>query len=1118
MNKIITLLLLLFCFTLLCINANAQNIFPATGKVGIGTATPATLLQVRGTSRFGSLTNYASIDTGGNLGFAGSALYRVSGNRYVFRYTGTQAYGLYFNLTNTRYELRDSNGVTSAMFGANDGNVIFRGGVKVGNSTSNSMGTIRFTGTDFQGYAGGVWKSLTTGTVYTPGSGISISGTTITNTAPDIVVAITPFNGLSVTGSYPNFSIGNIATPWIVTGNTGTDPSVNFIGTTDAQPLVLRVNKIISGKLDTLGNVYMGIGAGLSGNGYSNIAIGKNALQAYNGGELVAIGVNSLANDISGIWNTGVGSFTLKNHSTGNLNTAVGYAALNDDISGISNTAIGAFSLYNNATGLNNTATGTNSLLDNASGSYNAALGAEALHSNTSQSYNTAVGASSLKNNGNGASGPIQATRNTAVGEEAMVTNTTGFYNTALGSASMFYNTTGADNTAIGLDALEENTGGNDNTAIGIASLGVNISGNYNTASGSRSLTANSTGTENTADGYSALYSDTAGSYNTAGGAYSLYANTGSYNTAYGHASLYSNTSGTFNTATGKDALYTNTTGSYNTADGKGALATNNTGISNTAVGYTALYFNAAGSHNTATGYQALFKNTASYNTANGDNTLYFNTSGSGNTATGAEALYTNTTGNGNSATGYQALYYNLSGGANTAAGYSSLYSNTSGANNTANGYNSLFNNTTGNNNTAHGFQSLYFNLTGNYNAAIGDFALYHNVLGNDNTATGSSALANNTDGSENTASGKQALYINANGTGNTATGSGALLNNNANYNTAAGYQALYNNITGNNNTAIGTNALVSVKYGIGNIGIGFSADADTAVKNDIGIGTSIKLKGDNTALIGNAATVALIGPLYVTGSDGRFKKDIKENVPGLDFIKSLRPVTFRYKSFDLQKFLLQNDPKMLSEINQSDYQEAESKLHMGFIAQEVQQVVDSKNYGVNIVKKPVSASDNYGLAYSEFIAPLVKAVQELSVMNDSKDARIDSLQNQLNDLKAMVLSIQQKQNECSPCSAANTSIQTYNTTLTSGASLDQNVPNPFTRTTTIGYTLPQQFGSAQIVITTNTGVTLKAVTVSGSGKGVLNVDAATLASGAYYYSLIVDGKLIGTKQMVLAR
>jgi hypothetical protein len=42
-------------------------------------------------------------------------------------------------------------------------------------------------------------------------------------------------------------------------------------------------------------------------------------------------------------------------------------------------------------------------------------------------------------------------------------------------------------------------------------------------------------------------------------------------------------------------------------------------------------------------------------------------------------------------------------------------------------------------------------------------------------------------------------------------------------------------------------------------------------------------------------------------------------------------------------------------------------------------------------------------------------------------------------------------------------------------------------------------------------------MTVSGD-KGNVTVDASTLSSGAYQYSLVVDGRLIATRQMVLAK
>ena len=61
-------------------------------------------------------------------------------------------------------------------------------------------------------------------------------------------------------------------------------------------------------------------------------------------------------------------------------------------------------------------------------------------------------------------------------------------------------------------------------------------------------------------------------------------------------------------------------------------------------------------------------------------------------------------------------------------------------------------------------------------------------------------------------------------------------------------------------------------------------------------------------------------------------------------------------------------------------------------------------------------------------------------------------------------------------------------------------------------------YSSAKIIVTDKSGKVLKEVNLSAKGKGSLNIDASTLASGAYQYSLYVDGKLIDTKQMVLAK
>jgi hypothetical protein len=174
---------------------------------------------------------------------------------------------------------------------------------------------------------------------------------------------------------------------------------------------------------------------------------------------------------------------------------------------------------------------------------------------------------------------------NTAEGQNALFSLTTGAGNTAVGWYSLFSNTEGTFNTATGAGALLSNTA-NENTAFGAGALLFNTTGSFNTANGAFALFANTTGADNTANGNGALTSNTTGFSNTANGSVALVGNiTGHQNTANGTSALFNNTTGNFNTATGERALLSNTTGNGNTAAGQNALASNTTGSFCTALG-----------------------------------------------------------------------------------------------------------------------------------------------------------------------------------------------------------------------------------------------------------------------------------------------------------------------------------------------------------------------------------------------------------------------------------------------------------------------------------------------------------------------------------------------------
>jgi hypothetical protein len=257
---------------------------------------------------------------------------------------------------------------------------------------------------------------------------------------------------------------------------------------------------------------------------------------------------------------------------------------------------------------------------------------------------------------------------NTALGDEAFKTNTTGMYNTAMGYKTLEFSN-GHNNSAFGFKALWQNTSGGYNTAMGRDALINNTTGNNNTAIGKDALNRTSIKSGLTAIGYQSLYYNGTGS--------TLEAES-IENTAVGSQTLFANTLGSQNSAVGMEALKSNTTGSGNSAFGAYSLHSNTTGIQNTSAGVFALTNNTTAEGNTAFGYKASYQiSTGNYNASFGLNALYSTTSGTYNSAFSFGALFLNQTGDENTAYGYKALYSNVSGNENTAigsrAGYKAL-------------------------------------------------------------------------------------------------------------------------------------------------------------------------------------------------------------------------------------------------------------------------------------------------------------------------------------------------------------------------------------------------------------------------------------------------------------
>jgi hypothetical protein len=151
---------------------------------------------------------------------------------------------------------------------------------------------------------------------------------------------------------------------------------------------------------------------------------------------------------------------------------------------------------------------------------------------------------------------------NTAEGQNALFSLTTGGFNTAVGYFSLRSDTTARFNTGVGAGTLVFNTG-DSNTAVGAAALLLNTASG-STAVGASALQSNSTGPGNTAVGYSALLANTTNGGSTATGYQALAASEGPGNTAVGYQALTSLTTGSNNTALGAGAGLNQTTGSNN--------------------------------------------------------------------------------------------------------------------------------------------------------------------------------------------------------------------------------------------------------------------------------------------------------------------------------------------------------------------------------------------------------------------------------------------------------------------------------------------------------------------------------------------------------------------------
>jgi hypothetical protein len=448
----------------------------SSAKVGINTATPASTLDIKGSSTVRGTLNLPSTKTATASQGYDSQPEKFQASAYNSGTETAVTQNFLWQAEPTGNNTSNASGTLNLLFSQGN-NTPAETGLNIG-----SNGQVTFaSGQTFPGTGNGTITGVTAGTglsgggtsgavtltnagvlSVTAGGGIGLSGTgqnpTVSNTG---VLGLTPGTGISIGGGQtPTVGINTSAVPQLGTANT-------FTGNQTINGNVSATG-VVTGSSFQIGSNLFAFGSYASGNAFLGFG---GSTTSQNTQYDTAVGYGTLQNDTTGV-NTAVGAFALQANTTGSGNTATGLATLQANTTGTYNTANGADALYNNTTGISNTANGDDALFYSTTASYNTASGDDALFRNTTGSNNAASGYLSLSN------------------------NTTGSYNTAMGEDSLLGNLTANYNTAVGDyagQALNSATFANNNTFVGAGAAGSGVSNLSNaTAIGSNSEVAES--------------------------------------------------------------------------------------------------------------------------------------------------------------------------------------------------------------------------------------------------------------------------------------------------------------------------------------------------------------------------------------------------------------------------------------------------------------------------------------------------------------------------------------------------------------------------------------------------------------------------------------------------
>ena len=201
--------------------------------------------------------------------------------------------------------------------------------------------------------------------------------------------------------------------------------------------------------------------------------------------------------------------------------------------------------------------------------------------------------------------------------------------------------------------------------------------------------------------------------------------------------------------------------------------------------------------------------------------------------------------------------------------------------------------------------------------------------------------------------------------------------------------------------------------------------------------------------------------------------------------------------------FIERNDttPHVQSTLDKNDYTAMErqynEKNHFALSVNEVEaaypDLVYTKDDGTKVIN------------YIEMIPLLVESIKELK-------AQMATLQGSGGNSRMMAA-------PAAASSGGNGETSGIGGTVSASVpSLSQNDPNPFVDVTSVKMTIPQSAATALLCIYDMSGKQIRSDVIPGRGEVTVSVTSEGLGAGMYLYSLIVDGKLVNTRKMILTK